>query len=160
MRGKSTRTVIGLATAAGLVTAVSIGIAGGASAQAGTTEGIMTNANHEEPPQGARATVRVSPNPTTQRGQEVTITGDCGGGTGLKSVLGGFPEHPALENIRIIDAGPEHFVAKATVAPHIGNGVGPVFVDCGGEAGVTLLVTHVQGERPAHRSRSDERAVR
>jgi hypothetical protein len=25
----------------------------------------------------------------------------------------------------------------------IGNGVGPVFVDCGGEAGVTLLVTHV-----------------
>lgn len=52
-------------------------------------------------------------------------------------------EHPALENIRIVDAGPEHFVAKATVAQHIGNGVGPVFVDCGGEAGVTLLVTHV-----------------
>lgn len=139
MRGKSTRTVIGLATAAGLVTAVSIGIAGGASAAAGTSEGTMTT----PPPQGARATVQVSPNPTSQRGQEVTITGSCGGGTGLKSVLGGFPERPALENIRIIDAGPDHFVAKATVAQHIGNGVGPVFVDCGGEAGVTLLVTHV-----------------
>ncbi|MEU8639315.1 hypothetical protein AB0C38_44600 [Amycolatopsis sp. NPDC048633] len=141
MRSKSTRTVIGLAAAAGLVTAVSIGIAGGASAEPGTTEGTMTNAN--QPPKGARATVQVSPNPTTQRGQEVTITGSCGGGTGLKSVLGGFPEHPALENIRIVDAGPDHFVAKATVSQHIGNGVGPVFVDCGGEAGVTLLVTHV-----------------
>jgi hypothetical protein len=139
MRGKSTRTVIGLATAAGLVTAVSIGIAGGASAASGTSEGTMTT----RPPQGARATVEVTPNPTTRRGQEVTITGSCGGGTGLKSVLGGFPERPALENIRIIDAGPDHFVAKATVARHIGNGVGPVFVDCGGEAGVTLLVTHV-----------------
>ncbi|GLY37335.1 hypothetical protein Amsp01_033590 [Amycolatopsis sp. NBRC 101858] len=139
MRSKSTRTVIGLATAAGLVTAVSIGIAGGASAASGTSEGTMIT----QPPQGARATVEVTPNPTTQRGQEVTITGSCGGGTGLKSVLGGFPEHPALENIRIVDAGPDRFVAKATVARHIGNGVGPVFVDCGGEAGVTLLVTHV-----------------
>ncbi len=139
MRSKTTRTVTGLATAAGLVTAVSIGIAGGASAESGTTEGTMTT----QPPKGARATVEVTPNPTTYRGQEVTITGSCGGGTGLKSVLGGFPEHPALENIRIVDAGPDHFVAKATVAQHIGNGVGPVFVDCGGEAGVTLLVTHV-----------------
>ncbi|MCR6481968.1 hypothetical protein M8542_03990 [Amycolatopsis sp. OK19-0408] len=139
---KSTRAVLGLALAAGLVTAASIGIAGGASAEPGTTEGTMT-ANHQEPPKGARATVQVSPNPTSRRGQEVTITGNCGGGTGLKSVLGGFPEHPALENIRIVDAGPDHFVAKATVAQHIGNGVGPVFVDCGGEAGVTLLVTHV-----------------
>jgi hypothetical protein len=139
---KPTRKVAGLALAAGLVTAASIGIAGGASAEPGTTEGTMTNANHQ-PPQGARATVQVSPNPTTRRGEEVTITGNCGGGTGLKSVLGGFPERPALENIRIVDAGPDHFVAKATVAQHIGNGVGPVFVDCGGEAGVTLLVTHV-----------------
>ncbi|MFJ7213932.1 hypothetical protein [Amycolatopsis sp. NPDC098790] len=139
MRSRTTRAVTGLAAAAGLVTAVSIGIAGGASAESGTTEGTMT----AQPPQGARATVEVTPNPTTHRGQEVTITGDCGGGTGLKSVLGGFPDRPALENIRILDAGPEHFVAKATVAQHIGNGVGPVFVDCGGEAGVTLLVTHV-----------------
>lgn len=141
MRGttKSTRAVIGLALAAGLVTAASIGIAGGASADPGSTEGTMKN----QPPEGARATVQVSPNPTTRRGQEVTITGNCGGGTGLKSVLGGFPDRPALENIRILDAGPDHFVAKANVAQHIGNGVGPVFVDCGGEAGVTLLVTHV-----------------
>jgi hypothetical protein len=58
-------------------------------------------------------------------------------------VLGGFPDNPALVNIRIVKAGPEHFVAKANLAPTIGNGVGPVFVDCGGEAGVTLLVTHV-----------------
>jgi hypothetical protein len=96
-----------------------------------------------QPPKGARATVQVSPNPTTHRGEEVTITGNCGGGTGLKSVLGGFPDRPALENVRILRSGPDEFVAKATVAGHVGNGVGPVFVDCGGEAGVTLLVTHV-----------------
>ncbi|MBE1495178.1 hypothetical protein H4696_002278 [Amycolatopsis lexingtonensis] len=138
---KTTRAVLGVALAAGLVTAVSIGMAGGATAQPGGTEGTMTNAN--QLPKGARATVQVSPNPTTQRGQEVTITGNCGGGTGLKSVLGGFPEHPALENIRILSAGPDHFVAKANLVQTIGNGVGPVFVDCGGEAGVTLLVTHV-----------------
>ena len=135
---KPARTAVGLALAAGLVTAVSIGIATSASAGQET----MTNTGHQ-PPKGARATVQVSPNPTTRRGEEVTITGDCGGGTGLKSVIGGFPEHPALANIRILDAGPDHFVAKATVAQHIGNGVGPVLVDCGGEAGVTLLVTHV-----------------
>ena len=52
MRGttKPTRTVLGLALAAGLVTAASIGIAGGASAEPGTTEGTMTNAN--QPPKG------------------------------------------------------------------------------------------------------------
>lgn len=99
--------------------------------------------DHVTPPKGARAVVHVSPNPTTQRGQEVTITGNCGGGTGLKSVLGGFPDKPALVNIRILKDDPDGFVAKANLAPHIGNGVGPVFVDCGGEAGVTLLVTHV-----------------
>lgn len=141
MRTKGKSKVLGLAVAAGLVAAVSIGIAGAASADSGATEGTMTQ--QQEPPKGARATVQVSPNPTTRRGQEVTITGNCGGGAGLKTVLGGLPDHPALENIRIIDAGPEHFVAKATVSQHIGNGVGPVLVDCGGEAGVTLLVTHV-----------------
>jgi hypothetical protein len=139
---KPTRKVAGLALAAGLVAAASITIAGAASAEPGMTEGTMTNANNQ-PPEGARATVQVSPNPTTYRGEEVTITGSCGGGTGLKAVHGGFPERPALENVRIVDAGPDHFVAKATVSQHIGNGVGPVFVDCGGEAGVTLLVTHV-----------------
>ncbi|WP_103349174.1 hypothetical protein [Amycolatopsis sp. CA-128772] len=136
MRGtRKTRTALAPAVAAGLVTVVSIAIAGGASADPGP--------DARRPPKGARATVQVSPNPTTHRGQEVTITGNCGGGTGLKSVLGGFPDHPALENIRILETGPDRFVAKANVAAHIGNGVGPVFVDCGGEAGVTLLVTHV-----------------
>ncbi|MEQ0564053.1 hypothetical protein ABJI51_33650 [Amycolatopsis sp. NEAU-NG30] len=138
MRGSttSTRTVLAVAAAAALVAAASIAIAGGAAADPGTASAGL-------PPKGARATVQVSPNPTTYRGQEVTITGNCGGGTGLKSVLGGFPDHPALENIRILRSGPDHFLAKANVAQHIGNGVGPVFVDCGGEAGVTLLVTHV-----------------
>ncbi|SEN42160.1 hypothetical protein [Nonomuraea pusilla] len=50
---------------------------------------------------------------------------------------------PVLVNVRIIDDNPKRFVAKATLAPEVGNGVGPVLVDCGGEAGVTLLVTHV-----------------
>ncbi|MDT7803315.1 MAG: hypothetical protein QOI78_6748 [Actinomycetota bacterium] len=140
---KSRRTLLGLALAAGLVTATSIGIAGGASADPGTTEGKTMTEAHPQPPKGARATVQVSPNPTTRRGEEVTITGNCGGGTGLKSVLGGFPDRPVLENIRILKAGPDEFEATATLSEHIGNGVGPVFVDCGGEAGVTLLVTHV-----------------
>jgi hypothetical protein len=136
MRGMA-RALAGVLVGAGLVT---VGIS--ASADTAGSGQNMTE-GHNKPPKGARATVRVSPNPTTERGQEVTITGDCGGGTGLKSVLGGFPDHPALVNIRIVDAGPDHFVAKANLAPNIGNGVGPVFVDCGGEAGVTLLVTHV-----------------
>lgn len=137
---RTRRALLALSAAAGLVTAIAG--AAGASAAPGTTttEGTMT---HDQAPKGARATVRVSPNPTAHRGEELTITGNCGGGTGLKSVLGGFPDRPVLENIRILETGPDHFVAKATLAAHVGNGVGPVFVDCGGEAGVTLLVTHV-----------------
>ncbi|MGW5155401.1 hypothetical protein ACWEPN_07960 [Nonomuraea wenchangensis] len=97
-----------------------------------------------KPPKGARAVVQVSPNPTTRRGQEVTITGHCGGGKGLKAVLAGLDrKHPVLRDVRIVEDDPKGFVAKATLAPTIGNGVGPVLVDCGGEAGVTLLVTHV-----------------
>jgi hypothetical protein len=96
-----------------------------------------------QPPKGARAVVNVSPNPTVSRGQAVTITGDCGGGTGLKAVIGGFPGREILENVRILKAGPGAFMATATVSSQVGNGVGPVLVDCGGEAGVTLLVTHV-----------------
>jgi hypothetical protein len=95
------------------------------------------------PPKGARAHVEVSPNPTAKRGEELTITGDCGGGTGLKAVYGGLTDHSILENVRILQAGPDRFVAKATLARFVGNGVGPILVDCGGEAGVTLLVTHV-----------------
>ncbi|MEU4547172.1 hypothetical protein [Nonomuraea dietziae] len=116
-----------------------------AGAQVGTA-GESTAAVVAAPkaPKGARAVVQVAPNPTAKRGQEVTITGHCGGGKGLKAVLAGLDrQHPVLQNIRIIEDDPKGFVAKATLAPKVGNGVGPVFVDCGGEAGVTLLVTHV-----------------
>jgi hypothetical protein len=118
--------------------------AGGAFAsdKVGVTGKIVAEA--PQPPKGARAVVQVSPNPTARRGQELTITGHCGGGKGLKAVVSGaYGGVPSLENIRIIDDNPKKFVAKATLSHKIGNGVGPVFVDCGGEAGVTLLVTHV-----------------
>ncbi|MGN9840642.1 hypothetical protein ACTMTI_21220 [Nonomuraea sp. H19] len=95
------------------------------------------------PPKGARAVVHVSPNPTTKRGEEVTITGHCGGGKKLSAVIGGVTGKPVLENVRIIDDNPKRFLAKANLSPTIGNGVGPIFVDCDGEMGVTLLVTHV-----------------
>ncbi|MER7364043.1 hypothetical protein [Nonomuraea wenchangensis] len=130
--------IAGLSLTAGLLASAG----GPAGAQAGTAGPAATAA--PKPPKGARAVVRVSPNPTTRRGQEVTITGHCGGGEGLKAVLAGLDrKHPVLRNVRIIQDDPKGFVAKATLAPGIGNGVGPVFVDCGGEAGVTLLVTHV-----------------
>ncbi|MEV0627683.1 hypothetical protein [Nonomuraea wenchangensis] len=130
--------IAGLSLTAGLLASAG----GPADAQAGTAGPAATAA--PKPPKGARAVVRVSPNPTTRRGQEVTITGHCGGGEGLKAVLAGLDrKHPVLRNVRIIQDDPKGFVAKATLAPRIGNGVGPVFVDCGGEAGVTLLVTHV-----------------
>ncbi len=130
--------IAGLSLTAGLLASAG----GPAGAQAGTAGPAATAA--PKPPKGARAVVRVSPNPTTRRGQEVTITGHCGGGEGLKAVLAGLDrKHPVLRNVRIIKDDPKGFVAKATLAPSIGNGVGPVFVDCGGEAGVTLLVTHV-----------------
>ncbi|WP_431900577.1 hypothetical protein [Nonomuraea sp. bgisy101] len=132
--------IAGLSLTAGL-----LGSTGApAGAQAGTAGEATAAMAAPKPPKGARAVVQVSPNPTTKRRQEVTITGHCGGGKGLKAVLAGLDrEHPVLENIRIIEDNPQGFVAKATLAPTIGNGVGPVFVDCGGEAGVTLLVTHV-----------------
>ncbi|MEU7984165.1 hypothetical protein AB0B56_04785 [Streptosporangium canum] len=114
--------------------------AASAASAAGT---ITTEAAAPRPPKGARAVVRVSPNPTAKRGEEVTITGHCGGGRKLNAVLSGFGGRPVLKNVRIIDDNPDGFVAKATLSHEIGNGVGPVFVDCGGEAGVTLLVTHV-----------------
>ncbi|MCP3804046.1 hypothetical protein NLX83_32725 [Allokutzneria sp. A3M-2-11 16] len=95
------------------------------------------------PPKGARATVHVAPNPTTQPGQRVTITGHCGGGTGLRAIASGVNGSAMLEEVTIIDPGPDRFVATARLRAGIGNGVGPIFVDCGGEIGVTLLVTHV-----------------
>ncbi|MFD9888026.1 hypothetical protein ACFWY9_01690 [Amycolatopsis sp. NPDC059027] len=141
---KTVRTLIGFTASAGLVAAVAAGIAGLNSASASTENVQQASAEHvqKQPPKGARAVVEVSPNPTAKRGEEVTITGNCGGGTGLKQVIGNSPENPALENIRILKSDPNGFLAKANVAQHIGNGVGPVLVDCGGEAGVTLLVTH------------------
>lgn len=122
--------------------------AGGAFAgdKAGATGATGTTAAEAavpRPPKGARAVVQVSPNPTAKRGEEVTITGHCGGGRKLNAVLSGFGGRPVLKNVRIIDDNPDGFVAKATLSREIGNGVGPVFVDCGGEAGVILLVTHV-----------------
>ena len=140
------------AAAAVLLTAGTIGVAGASADPARNTGSTQNMAQHiqnvaqpaaQQPPKGARAVVQVSPNPTTERGQEITITGNCGGGTGLKAVVGGSFERPTLVNITILKSDPEGFLAKANVAPNIGNGVGPVLVDCGGEAGVTLLVTHV-----------------
>jgi hypothetical protein len=132
--------IAGLSLMAGL-----LGLAGAPAGAQVSTAGETTAAMAApKPPKGARAVVQVSPNPTTKRGQEVTITGHCGGGKGLEAVLAGLDrKHPVLENIRIIEDDPKGFVAKATLAPTIGNGVGPVFVACGGEAGVSLLVTHV-----------------
>ncbi|GGP68617.1 hypothetical protein GCM10010185_46870 [Saccharothrix coeruleofusca] len=104
----------------------------------------MDDSRHDEmPPKGARAVVRVSPNPTTERRQRVTITGDCGGGTGLRAITSGVGGRPVLEDITIVEAGPDRFEATARLREGLGNGVGPVFAHCGGEVGVTLLVTHV-----------------
>jgi hypothetical protein len=128
------------------MTAALLGLGAGgafASDNADTTHELTAGAAAPQPPKGTRAVVQVSPNPTTKRGEEVTITGHCGGGKKLNAVLSGFGGKPVLENVRILNDDPNGFVAKATLSPTIGNGVGPVFVDCGGEAGVTLLVTHV-----------------
>jgi hypothetical protein len=130
------------AAAAVLLTAGTIGVAGAATNPAQNIQNVA-QPTAEQPPKGARAVVQVSPNPTTERGQEITITGNCGGGTGLKAVVGNSPDNPSLVNIRILNNDPAGFLAKANIGPHIGNGVGPVLVDCGGEAGVTLLVTHM-----------------
>ncbi|MFF5210181.1 hypothetical protein [Streptosporangium sp. NPDC000396] len=49
----------------------------------------------------------------------------------------------ALTDVRILDDNPEGFKATAKLAEWVRNGVGPVFVSCGNEMGVTLIVTHV-----------------
>ncbi|KAA9374623.1 hypothetical protein F5972_30780 [Microbispora cellulosiformans] len=140
MSRRALTAIAGLSLTAGL-----LGSTGApAGARAGTAGEAAAATAAPKPPKGARAVVQVSPNPTTRRSQEVTITGHCGGGKGLKAVIAGLDrEHPVLRNIRIVEDDPKGFMAKATLAPRIGNGVGPVLVDCGGEAGVTLLVTHV-----------------
>ncbi|MEU8363741.1 hypothetical protein AB0C27_47750 [Nonomuraea sp. NPDC048882] len=144
MSRKMMNAIAGLSVTAGLL--VSAGAPAGAQVSQAAASGRAGTAAvaAPKPPKGARAVVQVSPNPTTRRGQRVTITGHCGGGKGLKAVLAGVDrKHPVLRDIRIVKDDAKGFVAKATLAPEIGNGVGPVFVDCGGEAGVTLLVTHV-----------------
>ncbi|GAA0929194.1 hypothetical protein [Nonomuraea longicatena] len=118
-------------------------IAGAALAVGALGPGSAVAQTGQQPPKGARAVVQVGPNPTTERGQEITITGHCGGGRKLVRVIGGMTTRPTLENIRIVSDDPKGFTAKATLSRTVGNGVGPVFVDCGGEVGVTLLVTHV-----------------
>lgn len=103
-----------------------------------------TSESNVAPPRGARAVVHVTPNPVTEPNQEVTITGDCGGGTGLRNVHAGLTENPALVDVTIVDAGPDRFEAKARLRDGIGHGAGPVVVDCGGELGSTILVTRVK----------------
>ncbi|MEV0382045.1 hypothetical protein [Nonomuraea sp. NPDC050643] len=122
----------GLTLTAGLL---ALGATGASAGDSGTTAA-------PKPPKGARAVVQVSPNPTTKRGEEITITGHCTDGKRLRAVVGGVRKE-ILRNVRIIDDNPKGFVAKATLDPKLGNGVGPIMVDCDGEAGVTLLVTHV-----------------
>jgi hypothetical protein len=62
------RVTAGLVAAAGLI---KVGVTGASSATANTTgSGQNVTEGHAAPPNGARATVRVSPNPTTERGQE------------------------------------------------------------------------------------------
>ncbi|GAA2299786.1 hypothetical protein GCM10010149_55960 [Nonomuraea roseoviolacea subsp. roseoviolacea] len=141
MKRASIATVTGLILTAGLL---GQGAAGASAADtSGPANVAAATTAAPKPPKGARAVVQVSPNPTTRRGQEITITGNCGGGQKLKEVIGGVTQRPVLTNIRIIDDNPEGFVAKATLAREVGNGVGPIMVSCGDEMGVTLLVTHV-----------------
>ncbi|SDI38124.1 hypothetical protein SAMN05421505_14721 [Sinosporangium album] len=143
MNGKAVATKVG-AGLAGVVLALSVGGASAAGQVGPGVGAVATEAPAAKlPPKGARAVVQVSPNPTARRGEEVTITGRCGGGQGLKAVISGFGKVQVLKDIRIIKDDPDGFLAKAKLSERIGNGVGPVFVDCGGEAGVTLLVTHV-----------------
>ena len=140
------RLVAGTAVAAAVIAGGTIGVA---AASTGDRPAAPVAAAQppaaEQPPEGARATVKVDPTPAVPGG-DVTITGNCGGGKGLKKVIGGYPGHEILKDLKIVDANPEAFKATATLSKKIGNGVGPVLVDCDGEAGVTLLVTHSQEE--------------
>ncbi|UKD58375.1 hypothetical protein L3Q65_17125 [Amycolatopsis sp. FU40] len=142
------RLVAGTALAAAAIAGGTIGVAAAATgdrpaapAAAPVAAAAAQPPAAEQPPEGARATVKVDPNPAAPGG-DVTITGNCGGGKGLKKVIGGYPGHQVLKDVKIVDANPDAFKATAKLTTKIGNGVGPVMVDCDGEAGVTLLVTH------------------
>lgn len=146
------RLVAGTALAAAVIAGGTIGVAAAATsdhpsapvaaaAAPAAAAAVAQPPAAEQPPEGARATVKVDPNPAAPGG-DVTITGNCGGGKGLKKVIGGYPGHQILKDLKIVDANPDAFKATAKLTTKIGNGVGPVMVDCDGEAGVTLLVTH------------------
>ncbi|MCG3753311.1 MULTISPECIES: hypothetical protein [Amycolatopsis] len=142
------RLVAGTALAAAVIAGGTIGVAAAATSDhpaapvaAAAPAAVAQPPAAEQPPEGARATVKVDPNPAAPGG-EVTITGNCGGGKGLKKVIGGYPGHQILKDLKIVDPNPDAFKATAKLTTKIGNGVGPVMVDCDGEAGVTLLVTH------------------
>ncbi|WP_116199333.1 hypothetical protein [Amycolatopsis circi] len=144
---RHSRLVVGAAAAAAVIAGGTIGVAAAATGEhpaapvAATALAAAQPPAAEQPPEGARAIVKVDPNPAAPGG-EITITGNCGGGKGLKKVIGGFPGHQILKDVKIVDANPEAFKATAKLTTKVGNGVGPVMVDCDGEAGVTLLVTH------------------
>ncbi|GAA1026998.1 hypothetical protein GCM10009565_47220 [Amycolatopsis albidoflavus] len=143
------RLAAGTALAAAAIAGGTIGVAAAATgdhpaspvAAAAVPAAVAAQPPAEQPPEGARATVKIDPNPAAPGG-DITLTGNCGGGKGLKKVIGGFPDHQILKDVKIVDANPEAFKATAKVTTKVGNGVGPVMVDCDGEAGVTLLVTH------------------
>ncbi|MET9267511.1 hypothetical protein [Amycolatopsis sp. NPDC004079] len=145
------RLVVGTALAAAVITGGTIGVAAAATgdhpvvpvaaAAPAAPAAVAAQPPAEQPPEGARAIVKIDPNPAAPGG-DITLTGNCGGGKGLKKVIGGFPGHQILKDIKIVDANPDAFKATAKVTTKVGNGVGPVMVDCDGEAGVTLLVTH------------------
>ncbi|MEV8632923.1 hypothetical protein AB0395_14825 [Streptosporangium sp. NPDC051023] len=137
------RTIAAIAGMGLIVGTLALGGSGALASDRDDTPGEVTAATATpQPPQGARAVVQLSPNPA-KAGQEVTITGNCGGGKKLSAVASGYGSVTALENVQILNDDPNGFVAKGTVSSEIGGGVGPVFVDCDGEAGVALLVTHV-----------------
>ncbi|MBV8933598.1 MAG: hypothetical protein JOZ47_10310 [Kutzneria sp.] len=113
----------------------------------GTTTGLISVANASAAPSPtldrAGARIQVTPNPVAP-GQEITITGSCGGGPRV-AYIGNAPGHPyPLDGaVRIVKDDPDGFVAKARVAANLGDGAGPVVVDCVTTRAETILVTHV-----------------
>ncbi|WP_409464129.1 hypothetical protein [Amycolatopsis sp. GA6-003] len=138
--------IAGPALAAAAIAAGTIGVATAATGDRQAPPAVaaaMAQPPAEQPPEGARATVKADPNPAAPGG-DVTLTGNCGGGKGLKKVIGGYPGHQVLKDVKIVDANPEAFKATAKLTTKAGDGAAPVMVDCDGEAGVTLLVTHAE----------------
>lgn len=95
------------------------------------------SASVDNPAQGT-PTIDVVPNPA-HPGDEVTITGQCGGAGEVKSIFtpNGKPFAGAAQ---IVNPNPNGFVARAKIDERIGSGAGPVYVDCGSDYGETMLV--------------------